>query len=154
MEYDKQLCAHHRGELIKYFKRIQVYESRELTKNSEKLKQYKIDIVQAYNTLVVYYSTTFLNSQSTEQKLIQGYAKWAVDLVKRAFSILSLEYNFQGGYTPIELNLIREKVVDGNTSFSSISQQPDSGLPGSETTTNIDSECESDSNTKFTDKRQ
>lgn len=78
----------------KVCKRVEVYKSRALTKNSNKKTEYKIDLVKTYNDLLGFINTIY-DSLSTESK-IEAQTKIVTYLkrLKECFQIIGLEYEF------------------------------------------------------------
>lgn len=92
------------------YKRIQVYKtSRPLTSDLNLRKEYRENLIEAYNNIFLYV-TPFISDLQLEAKLeIRSRIQKLLEKLKDCFEILKLQYNFESNIlTTIDINKIIE----------------------------------------------
>lgn len=73
-------------------KRVEVYRSRALTKNKEKITEYKESLVRTYNDILNYLNPFISTPRSTDTVEIQNRIVTIFKRLKECFLLLKLEY--------------------------------------------------------------
>lgn len=157
MSYDaekyKELC-----ELFdKVCKRIEVYKSRKLTTNPDKVKAYKQDLVNTYNNLLIFlipYITSIEDKIAIQNRIVTHHKR-----LKECFQILQFEYSFEHTiHALIDLDRITEtRDLNPNPNRSPIpptspNKNIDSDSSTSSTNTVIDKSIEKTTNSTSTER--
>lgn len=96
MELDRNTDTQLRKNLEVVWKRIEPYtRGRKLTRNPQKLQDYRVGITDAYNKLLRYYHSVYANSNSADKQLIDSKATWALEKVKRAYFYLIITFRWE-----------------------------------------------------------
>lgn len=131
-KYNTIICKNLRDNCNTIWKRVEPYVSRrELPKQKEKIQEYISDLASTFNELSAYYEKIYLNENEGNQYIIREFYETNFNKVKRAFSILKVNYRFENSFfEQINKNLVTEVDTQAENQSENLAESDSTSVDG------------------------
>lgn len=119
-------------EFTSVWNKIEPYiKRRKLTKDTELIEGYRMEIVRTYNNLLTYIADGYSYVNEQQQETLDKLVDRCLKKIRKSFEILKITYTFsENRYTQIDANyLVYEKIEFHESDDTELEKLPSGGIP-------------------------